>query len=374
VKLLYIGGVQPPFSDLKRLLLLGSELSFMDRPSVTFKDWGTIGRASPMRSMDSTGSPVSILVHEPPSGPAKYGYEEYVEADLENPRFREAVLNGLRADDRFARKFLQFNADYGGLKGRDLRDQIIADSDLLTAKLTPFDPKAMKDGTATPAGRRAAFHMLLAEASIEVTAAQYVASHTGSIPISEVPAFASLLSLRTADSGYVGDKALIAPWLAASIVEAVVPDSLLQQLELKQILEYRHKTKDAYDGFMAEVERLTAVMGEIDSGKAVQEIPRIIAGEVTPRVTEFRDEMLGARDELFADLLKKVIVWEVPAVSVGFLSGNSFAAAAVAFLGIVGAAAPGVIDYVVKERAIKRKNAFAYLLGVRPPVQIEVKR
>ena len=49
MKLLFTGASQCDYQTLKRLHIVADAVGFMDRPSVTFKNWGTIGRASMFR-------------------------------------------------------------------------------------------------------------------------------------------------------------------------------------------------------------------------------------------------------------------------------------------------------------------------------------
>lgn len=46
MKLLYCGEEYCDQPVLKRMLVIAEEIHFMDRPSVTFGNWGTIGHAS----------------------------------------------------------------------------------------------------------------------------------------------------------------------------------------------------------------------------------------------------------------------------------------------------------------------------------------
>ena len=96
MKLLYAGGSGCSEPILKRLLLVGTELPFMDRPSVIFGKWGTVGHQSMFRRIDTKGEPVTISAYAPPSGPASSLYEPYAIADFENPEFAKTVLEGLR--------------------------------------------------------------------------------------------------------------------------------------------------------------------------------------------------------------------------------------------------------------------------------------
>src|SRR5215204_4877078 len=86
MRLLVSGSTMPSFQPFKRLILLGDEVGFMDRPSVTFGNHGSIGRDSNIRRFGREGLPVvALTAHEPKSGPAEHLYAPYVEADLANP-------------------------------------------------------------------------------------------------------------------------------------------------------------------------------------------------------------------------------------------------------------------------------------------------
>ena len=106
-------------------MLLATELAFQDRPSVTFGNWGTVGAPSPMRHLSSDGSPVSLSVFEPPSGPAEYVYREFVGKDLANKAFCAEALTGLLSDDVFSRRLVQPDANYGGVRGSENRDPFL---------------------------------------------------------------------------------------------------------------------------------------------------------------------------------------------------------------------------------------------------------
>ncbi len=78
------------------------------------------------------------------------------------------------------------------------------------------------------------------------------------------------------------------------------------------------------------------------------------------------------RDTVFAEGLKAVVIWEVPVLAWGFLSGNSFPAALGMFLAGVRAVAPPIIDYARAKRAVGR-NAYAYLLRLKPSMRVDLK-
>jgi len=79
-----------------------------------------------------------------------------VKADIENPAFVKAVLDGLSGDDTFAERILPPRANYGdGRNGADLRRLLVADQSLYgaTFDLSQDHPSLMYQPQ-TPEGRR----------------------------------------------------------------------------------------------------------------------------------------------------------------------------------------------------------------------------
>jgi hypothetical protein len=93
MKVLFSGDTFCDLATFKRLVLIADEIGFMDRPSITFKEWGTIGRDSEIRSYQTSGLPILLSAHSPPSGPVTELYSRYIEADLKN---RDFIKMGLR--------------------------------------------------------------------------------------------------------------------------------------------------------------------------------------------------------------------------------------------------------------------------------------
>jgi len=366
MKLLYSGSSFCNEQVLKRLLVVADEIGFMDRPSVTFKNWGTIGHDSFARRIDSSGSPVKISAFKPPSGPAKFLYAPYIEADINNSEFASIVLEGFRSSDDFASKYIQFEANYGTAKGKEIVKALRADTDLLSGSFDlEIEGPHMFD-VSTPDRRRLTFKTVLIEASINVTSTLVIAEETGTIPISEDPYITKLLSLRTTDSTYIGGISRMAPFIGLDIAKAVIPDEMLKHLSVPRILEYRKKSKDAYVGWSTEIDRVAAKISTSNIGNLNDEIARIIASELKPKIIAFKNEMCSIRDDLFADLIKKIITWEMPSLSLAYLASIGFAGSLALFASALAPAIPVVADYYKKKKDIERRNAMAYLIKLAP--------
>ena len=367
MELLYIGSTFCDKPVLKRLLILGNEIGFMDRPSVTFKNWGTIGHDTYARKIDSTGSPVKFNAFLPPSGPAEFLYTPYIEADINNSEFASAVLQGFKNSNEFAYKFIQFEANYtSGKKGKEIVQALRGDNNLLVGNFDLDIDSPNMFNVSSPDHRRTTFKIILIEASIIVTSALIVAEETQTIPVSEDPYMMKLLSLRTSDSTYVGGTSKIAPYIGLDIAKSIIPDEMLEKLSIPQILKYREKSKDAYTAWSTEINRVAAKIASPGLDYLHDEIAGIIASELTPKIREYQNDMRSIRDDLFADLIKKVTVWEMPSLSLAYLANLGFAGSVALFASALAPAIPAVIDYYKKKKDIERRNAMSFLIKLSP--------
>ena len=362
MKLLYSGNEFCDQLVLKRMLVVAEGIYFMDRPSVTFKNWGTIGHDSYARRIDWSISPVHIDIFKPPSGPAQVLYTPYIEADINNPIFTQVVLDGFRSSDEFASKFIQFGANYGSGTGQEIANALRQDKELLNGTFNlDVDGQNMFD-VSTPQRRKETFKTILIEASIKTTSAVLVAGETNTIPISEDPYIAKLIGLRTSDSAYVGGTSRHAPYIGLTIANSVIPDEALQILKITDILEYREKAKDSYSSWITEVNRAAAEIGNIEGNISQDEIAKIIATDFAPRVVEYKNEMRAIRDDIFSDVMKKIVKWEFPSLSLSYLANLGIAGALTLFASALAPAIPDVVDYLKAKRDIERRNAMSFLL------------
>ena len=364
MRVLFAGGTICNYNTLQRLVLIANEIGFMDRPSVTFGDWGTVGRDSEFRRFTTADAPIGFSVHAPPSGSAGKLYKKYIDADLSNPRFVQTFLDGLRNDPIFQARFIQLNANYGSGTGRDVLNALLADPQILTAPLNePINGRLMYK-TDTAEGRRETLKVGLTEASILVTNALVVSEETKLVPVSDDPYFCRLLAMRMYDSQYVPEAPRFAPFLGLAVAKSILPDQILADLQIQDLFSYRRAAKDAYASWSVEIDKLAARIADIDPDKAEREIPMILNTDIKPKLVEYRMEMKAARDRVFGDLIKKVTRWEMPTLSVACLANLDLASAIAVFTAALGPAVPPVVDYFVKRADIKRRNSMAYLIGL----------
>jgi hypothetical protein len=83
-----------------------------------------------------------------------------------------------------------------------------------------------------------------------------------------------------------------------------------------------------------------------------------------PKVRGYENELASIRDKLFGDIIKSVVTWEFPTISFAYLTNLGFGGAITAFAAGVRATVPHVVDYVTSMRAVKRRHAMSYLIGL----------
>lgn len=337
----------------------------MDRPSITLGKFGTVGLASPLRAFEPhmQDTEVKLSVYAPPSGPINPLYKRYLEADLNNPGFRNIFLDSLMHSPELSG--IQLGGDYGEGTGKDLIDAILADPTLRTVEIPGLDVESRPFQFRDALGRRETLRVMLAEASFHVTNAMVISEQLGFIPVTDDPYMTQLLDLRASNPGYVGGIAPATPWLGMEVATAAIPDAALEKLNYTDILEYRSSAKDAYRAWFTELNRIAAELDEMSPSEIAKELPRIKAQQLSPRVVEYGNEMKAIADKLYGDLIKAVVQYPIPTLSVAYCLDLSISKAMVAFAGALTPAIPAVIDYIQASRAAKRKHGIGYLIGLR---------
>jgi hypothetical protein len=349
---------------LKRLILIADEIGFMDRPSVAFKGWGTVGFESEIRRFKIDNTPVKFSVHAPPSGPVNQLYQNYIEADLKNDSFVKTFLEGLKKDPVFQGIFVQLTADYGHGTGQQMSNELLNDPTISEVNLLePVNSKLMFDPR-TPESRKESFKMLLTTASINVTNALLVSENTELIPVSNTPYLGRLIAMRLNNPDYIGETPSFSASLGLAVAKSVVPDQILKELSIEDLFSYRRATKDAYVAWSTEIDKLAAQVENTDLDHHLSEIPRILSTEIKPKLIEYQNEMKSSRDKLFGELIKKVVSFEVPTISLSQLIGLNTTTAIIAFATGLIPAVPPIVDYFTKGRDIRRRNSMTYLIGV----------
>ncbi len=369
MKLLYCGGSSCDEGTFKRLLIVAEKIAFMDHSGTMFgeagEQWGSVGMASPMRQFVTAmaSSPVPLSVFKTPSGVwATPLFERYLPIDLDAGDFRRVLLDGLQHDPVFADTLVQADGQYRSRSGREVVSALVADPALRHVPLADSDMGRMFQVEDTE-GRRATLRFLITDASVEVTSALLVSEKTGLLPVTDDPVWSHLIALRTSRP-YVEGTVAHAPLLGLAVARAVIPDQALQHLTISDVIAYRESAKDAYAGWSTELNSLATRLDDVQPADLDTTVACIIASEVAPKLREYENEMKSARDKLFGDLIKRVVTWEMPTLSIAYFMGMSLGHAALAFASGLAPAVPSVVDYLQKRADVQRKHAESYLIGL----------
>lgn len=370
MRVVFTGKTFCDYRTFQRLVLVADEIGFIDRPSVTFEKWGTVGSDSEIRRYKTDDLPVKLSAFEPPSGPAHDLYSKFIERDIANPAFVQVIAEGLTRDESFARKFIQLEADYGdGMKGRDILQALTDDETLAKRIYSEPENTDFRLGVKTSEGREHIFKMNLIDASIQVTSGMFIAEETGLTPVTDDPYFSKLLALRAADPAYLGRTGFLAAPLGLAIAKAVIPDAALEQLNIAALMEYRVATEDAYKAWAVEMERLATSIAETEPDKIEKRIRALIASDITPKILQYKNDMMSARDKLFGDLIKKIVTWEMPSLMLAYVGEFSLNRALTVFAAAATPAVPAIVDYYQNRRELVRKNSLSYLIGLTKSVK-----
>jgi hypothetical protein len=357
MKLLYYGATFCNNETLKRLLVVAKEIAFIDRPSVKLSERsGTVGVPTFARTIEPLDSKTGIVISaHAPYNQAVPVFHEYLKRDWLSPRFRRAVLDGLSKPD-FADRVIQLDANYGDATGRQIRDALLADQALRAPVLPALEHRNLYK-IDTPEARIETFGALVTEASIMVSGGVVGAGETGCSPITDDETLAGLFAIRGATKPDGGDGGALAI-LGDEIARAVLPDWVLAQLSIGDILDYRAKTKDSYDAWLGELDALVVSLEETKGEDLQAEAKRLVRASVAPKIAEYKREMASVRDSMFAGVVSSAPSWILPAVAVYTAAGP-----VVALIGaLTQAGLTAGANYYAGKRKVRRDHAVSYLL------------
>jgi hypothetical protein len=366
MKLLFSGDSGCTRRTITRLMIVAEELGFMDRPSQTIGKLTTIGAPSPLRPFEQAlrGTEVKLSVYDPPWGPIGPLYSQYLLADLNSMEFRKIFLSGLRESDDFAGKFIQLEADYGQGKGKDVVRALLSDHDLDTVTFPGVDIENRPYQLDDPSSRKETLRVLLAHASFHVTNAMVVSENIDYSPVTDDPLVAELFRLRASSGTYIGGVAPIAPWLGLEIATAVIPDEALDKLQVTDIVEYRSSAKDAYRAWFNELNAMAAEIENMSPSELSSIMPKLKAAKLTPKLTEYTNEMRSIAEKLYGGLIKTFVRYPLPALTVAYAFNLTFLQAITTFTAALSPTVPAIVDYIQARRNAQRKHSMAYLIGV----------
>jgi len=155
--------------------------------------------------------------------------------------------------------------------------------------------------------------------------------------------------------------------LGVAIFDELVPAERLEQMTMRDVVNYRKETEGPREAFLEHLSALQAKQGAIHDGDYSAAIKKIIVGDIIPEARKFKNTL----DNVYAQLkgaLASGVLLSVGSGAVlqvyGDISWASILGLAGA-AGIVGANIARVsINAIVQRRAARRDCSISYILGL----------
>ncbi len=192
----------------KRLLLLGDDLLFVERPSIQLADnYGTVGMPSGMRGLITQfeGSPIKLIVDEPPNSTFNSNfYIKYFEKDLLNPEFIQTIFDGIENywiyDHHFDPKQKNTSGEF-----QDYRSWLLANqNEIKTLDIANIPRPETVFQITSKEEAHFAFKIIAAEQSLRVSSVTHICNKYHSNPTSINPYLNKLIALRLTNNIYSG--------------------------------------------------------------------------------------------------------------------------------------------------------------------------
>jgi len=354
---------------LKKLMLTGNEISFVNRPSISLaKDVGTVAVNSSLTGWEErlSNDIVKIKVVEPPTSvfSSEY-YHRYFQIDQNNIEFIKTIINGIK--NKWIGDWL---LDSTGKKDGTVQgfptlkdwilnsEQLILDTDLNEIPIQDagqfFELDSLNDAFS-------GFRTTLWEYSLRVTAILYACNSELANPISISPFLDRAINIRLSDKSY--DKnTKPSRSLGFKVMDTLISDEALEYIEFPDILKFRQETKDLYQNYIVEMNRMESEI--LKAGNEI-DINYIMDSSINPELNKIRNELLKVRDNRFKKVLTMINNGVFTAITTGALS---FVNLPMAIIGFVGTQlkSPKITQEIIEDhfnmKDIERQSHLTYLL------------
>ncbi len=355
----------------KRLVLLSNELIFVERPSISLADnFGTVGMPSGIRNLTNefVGSPVKLIVDEPPNTVSNSAfYKKYFEKDLLNDEFLNTIFEGIENywiyDNRFDPKQALTTGEFQDYRAWLLANQNEIKSLDIASIARPEEVFQItnKDEALF------AFKIIAAEQSLRVTSVIHVCNKYESNPTSINPYLNKLIALRLSNQIYSGSHTRTRQ-VGLKLMDCVIPDEALMQIPLQDLLTFRQETKDYFENWTIEMNKLETLLFKDNFSITDHDIVNLYDTEINPRLRELKNEIRKIKDERFKNILKTIKNTALSGIALGTLSSLSVTGAIAGFIGTnlkTPQLTDDIIDANFKIKDKKLSDGLTYLLKLQ---------
>jgi hypothetical protein len=365
-------------TTLKKAILLFDELHFMDRPAFTFRSFGSIGVASPLRRVEAKfrGDGVPLFVHDAPDGPVADELFDEIKIDIDDPLFLKRFQDGIKNSPTF-RQLQIAPGNYGAFGNEQNVAEKLVGVDLLkdlkgygrASDLFSDDGIGVFE-LGTPLGCTKQLVVAAALCSTKLNFALTVSAKQGFLPLADAGPFGDLLGAKYARAVKRLDPVknrIQATDLTFAIFDELISPERLEKLEFDQIIQYRRASQSARETFLEYLSALQAKQADIvvDSDYAGA-IRKIVTTEIIPAAKDFKNKLDTIGDAMFGAMVKGAAAGAAAFIGssmsvFGDLSWNNiltFAAAGAAYMVTTS------VDTLLADRAARRECSISYILSL----------
>jgi hypothetical protein len=363
-------------ATLVKAILLFDELHFMDRPSMTFGQFGTIGSASPLRQVEAAfrNEGVPFYVHPAPMGPVHGEWYEHIRADVNDPEFLKRFQNGLKTSPTF-RNLQVVPGNYGEYGDQNSVAQRLVAVDLSADLKTHGSPMALFEDSgirhfdlSTPVGCAKTLISDAVTCSAKLNFALNAGTKQAFFPLADARPYGDLLGAKYARAiNNLGPSRtnIQVTDLSFAIFDELIPAERLKELSLEDAIRYRKASETAREEFLEHLSVIQAKQSDIGpDADYTGAIDKLIDTEIKPAARDFK-KRLQAIDESLVGSIAKGVVGAASGPSVltffGDLSWQRILAVGVAAAAYVSNA---LIDSIIAQRAAKRDCSISYILSL----------
>ena len=362
-------------ATLKKAILLFDEIHFMDRPSFTFGNFGTIGMASPLWQFEAsfTSEGVRLFVHGAPGGPVARDLYETVSGDANDPLFLSRFQEGLRSSQTF-RDLQIAHGDYGASGTHEDVGQKVTSVDLEAAigghksAMALFADESVRHfDLATPTGCAKQLITGAVVCSTKINFALSVSSKNGFVPLADAAPYAGLLGAKYARAmkNLPAKTPVQVTDLSFAIFDELVPLEQLARLTFEEVIRYRRASEAAREEFLERLSVIQIKQASIGAeGNYAGAIRQMIKTEIIPSARTFKSKLQTIHESLYGALAKGTIIAAGGSAAINFFGDLSWERL-LALAGPVGAyVGKAAIDAFLAQRAARRECSISYILSL----------
>ncbi|STX84921.1 Uncharacterised protein [Legionella donaldsonii] len=362
-------------TTLKKAILFFDEIHFMDRPSLTINNIGTIGATSPLRQYEESfrDAGVPLFVHGVQGGRITGDLLDQVYSDINDLLFLNRFKDGLRTSLTF--RNLQIPAGNYGNAGNEvdvfhkvehvdlacLEEQGAASALLIDNTIKPFD-------LSSPRGCTKQLVYMAALCSAQMNFALKEGAKNGFIPLADATPYGNLLSARYTRAAHKLDtnkNHIQVTDLSFAIFDQLIPTECIEKLSIQEVVKYRKTSENARKDFLEYLSLLqTKQHSIIVDNDYLGAIDNLITTEIIPAARNYRNKLITINEAFSGSLAKGVITGLGGSNVIQILTELSLEKILL-LGGAVGAyVLKAAVDEILAKRAIKRESTISYILSL----------